>query len=382
MTPRADVVGSLLRPEALRLARQGAREGRVTPEALRAAEDQAVREAIALQEGAGLDVITDGELRRSSWVITIPLREDAAGRPPLGGFEFLPADPGWWSLWKEPDGRRAQVWTSPTRPFITRPIQVARDVVSDEYAFLRANARARSKFTIPSPSWHRIFWHPEYSRAAYPTPEDFLRAIAGYLREQVVPRIIALGGDYIQMDAPNYAQWHVDGENRAAFEAWGHDMAAELVADAEIDDTVFEGVRGVTRAIHICRGNAPGGRWLANGGYERIAAEVFPRLTRYDRLLLEYDTPRAGDFGPLRHVRPEATVVLGLLTTKQGELEDAALVETRIREAARQVPLDRLALSPQCGFASGEAGNPLTPTQQEAKLRRVATIARRVWPAG
>jgi 5-methyltetrahydropteroyltriglutamate--homocysteine methyltransferase len=382
MTPRADVVGSLLRPEALRLARQGAREGRVTPEALRAAEDQAVREAIALQEGAGLDVITDGELRRSSWVITIPLREDPAGRPPLGGFEFLPADPGWWSLWKEPDGRRAQVWTSPTRPFITRPIQVARDVVSDEYAFLRANARTRSKFTIPSPSWHRIFWHPEYSRAAYPTPEDFLRAIAGYLREQVVPRIIALGGDYIQMDAPNYAQWHVDGENRAAFEAWGHDMAAELVADAEIDDAVFEGVRGVTRAIHICRGNAPGGRWLANGGYERIAAEVFPRLTRYDRLLLEYDTPRAGDFGPLRHVRPEATVVLGLLTTKQGELEDAALVETRIREAARQVPLERLALSPQCGFASGEAGNPLTPAQQEAKLRRVATIARRVWPAG
>jgi 5-methyltetrahydropteroyltriglutamate--homocysteine methyltransferase len=382
MTPRADVVGSLLQPEALRLARQGAREGRVTPEALRAAEDRAVREAIALQEGAGLDVITDGELRRSSWVITIPLREDAAARPPLGGFEFLPADPGWWSLWKEPDGRRAQVWTNPTRPFITRPIQVARDVVSDEYAFLKANARARSKFTIPSPSWHRIFWHPEYSRAAYPTPEDFLRAIAGYLREQVVPRIIALGGDYIQMDAPNYAQWHVDGENRAAFEAWGHEMTAELVADAEIDDTVFEGVRGVTRAIHICRGNAPGGRWLANGGSERIAGEVFPRLTRYDRLLLEYDTPRAGDFGPLRHVRPEATVVLGLLTTKQGELEDAALVERRIREAARQVPLERLALSPQCGFASGEAGNPLTPSQQEAKLRRVGTIAQRVWPEG
>jgi 5-methyltetrahydropteroyltriglutamate--homocysteine methyltransferase len=380
MTPRADVVGSLLRPEALRLARQGAREGRVTPEALRAAEDRAVREAIALQEGAGLDVISDGELRRSSWVITIPLREDAAARPPLGGFEFLPADPGWWSLWKEPDGRRAQVWTNPTRPFITRPIQVARDVVSDEYAFLKANARARSKFTIPSPSWHRIFWHPEYSRAAYPTPEDFLRAIAGYLREQVVPRIIALGGDYIQMDAPNYAQWHVDGENRAAFEAWGHDMTAELVADAEIDDTVFEGVRGVTRAIHICRGNAPGGRWLANGGYERIAGEVFPRLTRYDRLLLEYDTPRAGDFGPLRHVRPDATVVLGLLTTKLGDLEDAALVETRIREAARQIPLERLALSPQCGFASGEAGNPLTPSQQEAKLRRVAALARRVWP--
>lgn len=379
-TPRADVVGSLLRPSYLREARQGAREGRVTPEALRAIEDRAVREAIALQETAGLDVITDGELRRSSWVITIPLREEGAARAPLAGFEFLPAEPGWWSLWKEPDGRRAQVWTNPTRPFVTRPIEVVRDVVSDEYAFLKAHARARTKFTIPSPSWHRIFWHRDYSRAAYPTPEDFLRAIARYLRERVVPRLIALGGDYVQMDAPNYAQWHVDRDNRAAFEAWGHDMAAELRADAEIDDSVFEDIHGVTRAIHICRGNAPGGRWLANGGYESIAAEVFPRLTRYDRLLLEYDTPRAGDWGPLRHVRPQATVVLGLLTTKQGVLEDAGAVETRLREAGRLVPLERLALSPQCGFASGEAGNPLTPEQQEAKLRRVATIARRVWP--
>jgi methionine synthase II (cobalamin-independent) len=379
-TPRSDVVGSLLRPAYLREARQGAREGRVGPEALRAAEDRAVREAIALQEAAGLDVITDGELRRSSWVITIPLREEAAARAPLAGFEFLPADPGWWSLWKEPDGRPAQVWTNPARPFITKPIQVVREVVSDEYAFLRTNARARTKFTIPSPSWHRVFWHRDYSRAAYPTPEDFLRAIARYLRERVVPKIIALGGDYLQMDAPNYAQWHVDRDNRAAFESWGHDMAAELVADADIDNTVFDGVRGITRAIHICRGNAPGGRWLANGGYESIAEQVFPRLTHYDRLLLEYDTPRAGDFGPLRHVRPEATAVLGLFTTKRGDLEDAALVEARIREATRYVPLERLAVSPQCGFASGEAGNPLTPAQQDAKLRRVVEVARRVWP--
>ncbi|HEX6079399.1 MAG TPA: hypothetical protein VF197_07195, partial [Methylomirabilota bacterium] len=140
--------------------------------------------------------------------------------------------------------------------------------------------------------------------------------------------------------------------------------------------------RGVTRAMHICRGNAPGGRWLANGGYGRIAADVFPRLANYDRLLLEYDTPRAGDFGPLRHVRPDAAVVLGLLTTKQGALEDADAVARRLREAARLVPLDRLALSPQCGFASGEAGNPLTPAQQEAKLRRVGEVARRLWPRG
>ncbi len=382
MIARSDVVGSLLRPAYLREARRGVREGKVSDAELRAAEDRAVREAIELQEEAGLDVITDGELRRQSWVVTIPLREEAAPHAPLAGFEFLPAEPGWWSLWKEPDGRRAQAWTAPTRPFITRALRVVRDIVTDEYAFLKANARRRTKFTIPAPSWHRIFWHPEYSRAAYPTPEDFLRAVARYLREEVVAKIIALGGDYIQMDAPNYAQWHVDPENRAAFEAWGHDMAAELVADAEIDNAVFEGIGGVTRAIHICRGNAPGGRWLANGGYESIAAEVFPRLTNYDRLLLEYDTPRAGDFSPLRHIRSEAEVVLGLLTTKRGALEDAGAVEARIREATQYIPLARLALSPQCGFASGEAGNPLTPEEQEAKLRLVAQVARRVWKTG
>jgi 5-methyltetrahydropteroyltriglutamate--homocysteine methyltransferase len=379
--PRADVVGSLLRPAYLREARQGVRAGTVSAAALRAVEDRAVLEAITLQESAALDAITDGELRRNSWVVTIPLRPEGVPHAPLAGYDFLPADAGWWSLWKEPDGRPARVWASDTRPFVTKPLQVVRDIVADEYEFLKKNARARAKFTIPAPSWHRIFWHPHYSRAAYPTADDLLRAVAEYLRDEVVAKVIALGGDYVQMDAPNYAQWHVDADNRAAFEHWGHDMAAELVADAEIDNSVFEGIAGITRAIHVCRGNAPGGRWLANGGYDRIAAEVFPRLTNYDRLLLEYDSPRAGDFGPLRNVPPPTTVVLGLLTTKRGALEDAATVEARIREAARRVPLERLALSPQCGFASGEAGNPLTPQEQEAKLRLIGQVARRVWTA-
>ena len=381
MASRADVVGSLLRPDYLREARKAAREGRLSAADLHAVEDRAVREAIALQESAGLDVITDGELRRGSWVVTIPLREEAIPHAPLAGFEFLPADAGWWSLWKEPDGRKAQVWTEPRRPFVTKPLTVVRDVISEEYAFLKANARARTKFTIPAPSWHRIFWHPEYSRAAYPTPEDFLRAVAVYLRTHVVEKIIAMGGDYVQLDAPNYAQWHVDPDNRAAFESWGHDMAKELVADAELDNEVFAGVSGITRAIHVCRGNAPGGRWLANGGYEKIASDVFPRLTNYTRLLLEFDTPRAGGFEPLKEVRRDTEVVLGLLTTKQGALEPADAVELRVLEASKTVGRERLAISPQCGFASGEAGNPLTPADQEAKLRRVAEVARKLWPS-
>jgi 5-methyltetrahydropteroyltriglutamate--homocysteine methyltransferase len=376
---RSDVVGSLLRPDYLREARKAAREGRMSAADLHAVADRAVRDAIALQEAAGLDVITDGELRRGSWVVTIPLREEAIPHAPLAGFEFLPADAGWWSLWKEPDGRKAQVWTETRRPFITKPLSVVRDIVADEYAFLKANARARTKFTIPAPSWHRIFWHPEYSRDAYETPEHFLRAVAAYLRTHVVDTIIALGGDYVQMDAPNYAQWHVDPTNRAAFESWGHDMSAELVADADIDNEVFAGITAITRAMHVCRGNAPGGRWLANGGYDTIASEVFPRLTNYNRLLLEFDTPRAGGFAPLMHVRNDTEVVLGLFTTKQGALEDLPAVETRVREASKTIGLERLAISPQCGFASGESGNPLTPSEQEAKLRAVADVARRMW---
>jgi 5-methyltetrahydropteroyltriglutamate--homocysteine methyltransferase len=159
-------------------------------------------------------------------------------------------------------------------------------------------------------------------------------------------------------------------------------MDKELIEDAEIDNSVFDGITGITRAIHLCRGNAPRGRWLANGGYEAIADRLYPRLSNYDTLLLEYDSPRAGDFSSLKHVRSDTVVVLGLVTTKDGRLEDLAEVEARIREAAKIVPVERLALSPQCGFASGEFADTMTLPQQEAKLRLVGEVADRVWPNG
>ena len=160
-------------------------------------------------------------------------------------------------------------------------------------------------------------------------------------------------------------------------QAQGRDLAADLDFDIELDSSVFDGLNGITRALHVCRGNAAG-NWAASGGYGAIAADLFPRL-RVDRLLLEYDTPRAGDFGALRQVGADVDVVLGLLTTKTGALEDVAAVERRIREATELVPLERLALSPQCGFASVASGNPVTPEEQEAKLRLVGEVARRVW---
>ena len=377
---RADVVGSLLRPEYLREIRDAARGGTVDPEELHGAEDRAVREAIALQEAAGIDAITDGEYRRNGWIALIPIFDDPIFRPPVSGFEFLDAESGWRDLWKTGAGEKADTsGLPPQEPFVTRRLEVDRDIVTDEYAFLKANARARTKYTIPAPSWHRIYWHPEYSVEAYPTSDAFIRDVARILRMHVIDRLVELGCDYIQIDAPNYAQWHIDPGNRAAFEEHGHDMAHELVADAEFDSMVFEGLSGVTRAMHMCRGNAPGGMWAATGGYEAISREVFPRLENVDRLLLEYDSDRAGTFAPLADVLPHHQVVLGLVTTKDGELEDADVLVSRIEEATQFVPLERLAVSPQCGFASGEISTVMTLAEQEAKLRLIGGVARRVW---
>ena len=376
-TARADTVGSLLRPPYLQEARQALTEGKSTDAAVRAVEDRAVLEAIALQEAVGLDVISDGEARRTNWIASIGVT--AGYKAPLGGFVGKTiAAPTWMSFWRNSRGERSpfqlRAW-----PVICEPLSVQRDIVADEYGFLKAHASRRTKYTFPAPSYHRVFWNEEFSRDVYPTVDDFLVAVRDYIREHVIERAMALGCDYVQMDAPNYGQSYTDAEVMAVMAAEGHDLKAELIADAEIDNSVFEGIAGVTRALHVCRGNGPGGTWSAAGGYDSFAAAMFPRLTNYDSLLLEYDTPRAGDFSPLKNVLPSATVVLGLLTTKEGLLEDAALIEQRIREASRYVPLERLALSPQCGFSSAGAGNPLTPAEQEAKLRRVVEVARKVW---
>jgi 5-methyltetrahydropteroyltriglutamate--homocysteine methyltransferase len=381
-TARADVVGSLLRPQYLLDARNAWRKGRLSDAEERAAEDRAVAEAVALQEQAGLDAITDGEYRRFNFMATMGVLDarDAC----LSGFATVETDAGWMRLWRNPDGSDGGLIKTERGPrsLVVEKIRPGRDAAAGEFPFLKGAAkRARPKFTYPAPSMHRIAWEPEHSKGAYPTARDFLLDIRDHIRA-VVEQLIALGCDYIQLDAPNYSQWHIDPRIRAAFEAWGRDLDKELIEDAEIDNSVFDGLTGITRGIHLCRGNAPGGRYLADGGYGRVAAEVFPRLSYYDTLLLEYDTPRAGDFSPLVHVRPDTAVVLGLITTKDGKLEDPALVEARIKEASAYVPLERLALSPQCGFASGEYATTMTYAEQAAKLKLVGQVAEKVWPKG
>src|SRR5581483_634969 len=275
---------------------------------------------------------------------------------PLGGTSFVEATGagGWGAFWRDDSGNALAVPQGGRRAVITEKLRVNRDIVADEYGFLVKHTRARTKYCFPAPSFHRTYWDAQHSRDAYPTVEAFLEAVRDYIRREVIDPAISLGCDYIQLDAPNYGQTYTDPEVRAVFEREGHDLERELAFDAELDNSVFAGLPSeITRAIHVCRGNRSGGYWSASGGYETFAPQMFPRLTHVDTLLLEYDSPRAGDFSPLSHVRPDTTVVLGLLTTKHGALENAADLEARIAEASRYIPLERLALSTQCGFASG-----------------------------
>lgn len=382
---RADVVGSLLRPDYLTKAKERMREGSIDTEELRRLEDKAVLEAIELQESAGIQAISDGEMRRTTWISFIPLLEDPLFQAPISGFEFLDADAGWLELWKEPGGKPVsgeairEEFHMPKEAFITSKLKFNRDIVSDEYRFLKENAHVRTKYNLPSPSWHRTHWHPDYSRDAYPTSDDFIADVADFYREHVVKRLLDLGCDYIQLDAPNYAQWHIDPSCREAFERHGHDMAHELVMDAEFDNRVFEGVSGISTGIHLCRGNAARGMYLASGGYEAIAKEIFPRWSNINTLLLEYDSDRAGGFEPLDQTKDHQVVVLGLVTTKDAKLEKEETLVARINEATKYVPLERLALSPQCGFASGEFADTMTIPQEKAKLELIGRVARKVW---
>jgi 5-methyltetrahydropteroyltriglutamate--homocysteine methyltransferase len=376
---RADHVGSLLRPQYTQEARAALRNGFGSRAALNAALDRAVLDHIELQEQSGIDVISDGEGRRTNWIASLQMGGETTYIAPMGGIEPRDiAPPAWFSYWRLNDGSKREM-TLTNWNVITKPLTFERDIVGEEYGFLAQHTDKRKKFTFPSPSYHRIFWDPVHSKDAYPTVDAFLEAVRDWIREHVVERAIGLGCDYIQMDAPNYGQSYTDPEVMDVMRARGQDLEAELIGDAEIDNSLFEGITGVTKALHVCRGNGPGGSWSAAGGYDRFAGDMFPRLTNYDTLLLEYDTPRAGDFSPLKSVLPDTTVVLGLLTTKEPALEDASLIEQRIKEASRFVPIERLALSPQCGFASAGLGNPLTKQEQLAKLQRVVEVARKVW---
>lgn len=359
---RAENVGSLLRPPQLLDAALGRKNGDVTVEELGKIQDAAVLEAIALQESVGLDVLTDGEMRREAWALS-PFLLDCFDR--ATGKRSYPA-----SVKQATD-------ETTVMPVVARRVSPpsGRDL-DDGYAFLRKNTDRRVKFTLPAPSYHRRFWSDTLSRNAYSSCEEYLTDVRDWIRG-VAERLAAAGCDYVQLDAPNYGSL-CDPAIREHHRSAGHDLDAQLDFDAALDSSVFEGLSGVTRAIHLCRGNLPGGVWFSSGGYGAIADRLFPALS-VDVMLLEFDSDRAGDFGPLAAVPAGTTAVLGLLTTKNAVVENDKDIIARLESAAEIKPLGELALSTQCGFASVAGGNPATQEAQRAKLETVVRIADRFW---
>jgi 5-methyltetrahydropteroyltriglutamate--homocysteine methyltransferase len=358
-TIRSDVVGSLLRPDELKQARRRREAGELGPAEFKRVEDRAVDQAVKLQEDAGLDVVTDGELRRYAFFGHLV--------EALDGFDRL----GGWAIPFRDEGGDTLVFQ---RPVVVDRLRWRRSMCAEEFVYLRARTARPAKVTLISSQQAAAYWDPETSRGAYPTRDAYLADVVDLTRREV-EELVRLGCVYIQIDAPQYAAL-LDPDLREGYRQRGSDPDRLIDACIEMDNAVIGQHPGVTFGLHICRGNNQS-KFYASGGYEPIA-RVFTR-SRFQRFLLEYDDARSGDFEPLRAVPEDRVVVLGLVTTKKRRLEPVDELRRRIDEAARLVPLERLALSPQCGFASTMEGNLVTMDDQRAKLGRVAETARLVW---
>jgi 5-methyltetrahydropteroyltriglutamate--homocysteine methyltransferase len=341
-------------------ARQKHEQGELTPAEFKFIEDRAVRDAVALQENAGLDVLTDGEMRR--YAFFGHLAEALEGFDKFGG----------WSItFHDTEGHDSMV----QRPVVVDKLRWRRQMAVEEFTYLRGRTKKPVKVTLLSAQQAAAYYDPDKSRAAYPTRDAYLADLVDFTRREI-EELKRLGCQYIQIDAPQYAAL-LDETIREGYRQRGSDPDKMLDACVELDNAIIEGHSGVTFGIHICRGNYKS-MFYASGGYDRIAEKVFSRA-RFNRFLLEYDDERSGTFEPLRHVPEDRTVVLGLVSSKVPRLETRDQLRARIDEAARIIPLERLALSPQCGFASTHEGNRLTPDEQQKKLELVAQTAREVW---
>jgi methionine synthase II (cobalamin-independent) len=362
---RTDVVGSLLRPPELLEARERRDDGHLPLSDFKRVEDAAVDAALRLQEEAGLDVVTDGEMRRLSFQSQMTEAVDGFGEWDLDAFL--------WGDWHSHELGEMNVERPPLA--VVSPLRRNRFLSAEEFTYARGRTDRVLKVTLPSPSLFANFWDPQRSSAAYASLEDFLGAVAEILREEV-DELVRLGATYIQLDAPHYPLL-VDPTYREFYASRGWPAERWLELGLELDNHVFGRREGVTFSMHLCRGNQAS-RWLVEGGYDWLAGRLFSRV-RADRLLLEYDDERSGSFEPLQSVPDDKVAVLGLVTTKTGRRETVEELEARIRAASAFCPLERLALSPQCGFATSVVGNALTVEDQAAKLRTISQTAARVW---
>jgi len=366
VTPRSDVVGSLLRPSELLDARDRFARGELDAAAFKRIEDAAVDEVLRRQAEAGLDAVTDGELRRLSFQAQMVESVDGFGDWDLDAFL--------WGEWHSDVVEDKQV----ERPqlAVTGRLRRRRFLSAEEFTYARGRADGVLKVTLPSPTLFAQFWEHDRSSSVYPTLESFVDDVAGILREEV-EELVRLGATYVQIDAPHYPLL-IEPRYRAVYESRGWPADRRLEFGLAYDNALMEDMPAhVTFGFHLCRGNQ-GSRWLVEGGYDWLAERLFPRV-RAARLLLEYDDERSGGFEPLRFVPEDKVVVLGLVTTKTGRRETIDELAARVEDAARFVPLERLALSPQCGFGTSVVGNAISPDDQWAKLATVAAAARHIW---
>jgi methionine synthase II (cobalamin-independent) len=359
-TCRSDVVGSLLRPAYLQEARQQFESGRLAPEEFKRVEDRAVDEAVALQMRAGVSVLSDGEMRR--YAFFGHLVDAVEGYDKFGG---------WAVSFRDAEGHQEVL----PRPVVVSRLRRRRHLCVEEFTYLRARADRPAKSTLVSAQQAAAYYDPDQSSGAYATRDAYLADLVDFTRREI-QELRRLGCEYVQIDAPQYAAL-LDESIREGYRQRGSDPDRLIDACIELDNAIVDGHRGVTFGVHICRGNNQS-MFYASGGYDRIAEQVF-RRSRFNRFLLEYDDARSGTFEPLRYVPEDRVVVLGLVSTKKPRVETVDELRARIAEASQIVPLDRLAVSPQCGFASTEEGNLLTPAEQEAKLALVVDTARKVW---
>lgn len=364
---RAEVIGSLLRPEYLKEARKRWEAGKLVTREFKRVEDRAVDEMIALQEKAGVDVVTDGEMRRTHFIA--PLTDVITGVKPIPAFSRV------WRRPHEKDQPGEQVDIQVQYAVVDK-IRRTRSLTNEEFAYARGRATKPLKVTLPSPLMMTLRWSPRYSRDAYPDPFGLFADAAAIVREEA-EELAALGCEYIQIDAPELGMLCDPERRQKDFAEQGMDPERLLTEGIDIINSVAT-VPGIRFALHLCRGNNKG-YYVGEGGYDSIARQVFSRARNFATLLLEYDDWRSGSFEPLREVPTDKCVVLGLISTKRDALEPVDAVLGRIEQASRYFPREQMGLSTQCGFGTVWEGNPIAESTQAAKLRLVAEIAHRAW---
>jgi methionine synthase II (cobalamin-independent) len=359
---RAEHVGSFQRPPELAQAARDFRDDKIDGPAFAAIQDQAIRDVVAFQEGLGLGAVTDGEFRRRSW--------SAGFIDAVDGFGLRPGTVGFRN-----EGGKIGIAKS---PYAKERIHRARPIVADDFRFLNDIARATPKVTIPSPPVMHFFLGPRaVDTEIYPDMEDYFADLAAIYRAEIA-ELGAAGCSYLQFDE-TALPCNCDPAFRAEVSARGEDPDKLTARYAGLVNEALSGrPDGMTVAMHFCRGNLKGA-WMAEGGYEPIAEAFFNGID-VDAFFFEYDTPRAGDFEPLRFVPDDKTVVLGLVSTKTPALESPDDLKRRIDQAAVHVPLERLGLSPQCGFASAPgSGQVITHDDERRKLELIIQVADDVW---